>query len=97
MTKSYEKDKRFLENEKKQRISFLQYSPLSNTAVNNTNKNLESTSNNTCPSREQTLKVQTGYRKIDKIQKNWDSQPTKHLENRYNLDHQLTKIPPYQI
>ena len=72
MTKAYEKDKRFLETEKERCISFHQTSPLLNTAVNNTNKNFESNSNKTCHGREQTHNVQTGYRKIDKIQKNWD-------------------------
>ena len=63
MTKAYEKDKHFLETEKKQHISFHQTSPPLNTAVNNTNENLESTSSKTCPSREQTRTVQTGYQK----------------------------------
>ena len=85
MTKAYEKDKRFCETEKEQHIFFHQTSPPPNTAVNDTNENLESTSSKTCPSREQTHNVQTGYRKIDKIQKNWDCQPTKHREKRYNL------------
>ena len=49
MTKAYEKDKRFLETEKERRISFYQTSPPPNTAVNDTNENLESTSNKTCP------------------------------------------------
>ena len=85
MTEAYEKDKRFLETEKKQHIYFHQTSPPLNTAVNNTNENLESTSSKTCPSREQTRNVQTGYCKIEKIQKNLDRQPMKHSEKRYNL------------
>ena len=96
MTKAYEKDKRFLETEKERRISFYQTSPPPNTAVNDTNENLESTSNNTCPSTEQTRNVQRGYRKIDKIQKNWDCQLTKHREKRYNLrssTYQNTTLP----
>ena len=85
MTKVYDKDKRFLESEKEWRISFHQASQPLKTAVNDTNENLESTSNKTCPSREQTCNVQTGYQKIDKIQKNWDCQPTKHCEKKNNL------------
>ena len=69
MTKVYEKDKRFLETEKVRRIPFNQTSPPPNTVVNDTNENLESTSNKTCHNREQTLNVQTAYQKIDKIQK----------------------------
>ena len=59
MMKAYEKDKRFRETEKAQRIPFHQTSPLPNIAVNDTNKNLESTLNKTCHSREQTRHVQT--------------------------------------
>ena len=59
MMKAYEKDKRFRETEKEQRITFHQTSPLPNIAVNDTNKNLESTLNKTCHSREQTRHVQT--------------------------------------
>ena len=59
MMKAYEKDKRFRETEKEQRIPFHQTSPLPNIAVKDTNKNLESTLNKTCHSREQTRHVQT--------------------------------------
>ena len=85
MAKAFEKDKRFLETEKERCISFHQTSPPLNTAVDDTNENLESTSNKTCPGREQTHNVQTGYRKIHKIQKDWECQPTKHRKKRYNL------------
>ena len=67
MAKAFEKDKRFLETEKERCISFHQTSPPLNTAVDDTNENLESTSNKTCTGREQTHNVQTGYRKIHKI------------------------------
>ena len=77
MTKAYEKDKRFLETQQEQRIHFHETSPQPNTAVNNTNENLESTANKTCHSRKHTRNVQTAYRKI---QKNWDREPTKHYE-----------------
>ena len=53
--------KRFLETGKVGCIPFNQTSPLPNTAVNDTNENVESTSSKTCHSREQTLKVQTAY------------------------------------
>ena len=69
MTKAYEKDKCFLETEKVRCIPFNQTSPTPNTAVNDSNKIFESTSNKTCHSREQTLNIQTSYRKTDKIQK----------------------------
>ena len=85
MTKAYEKYKRFLETEKVRHIPFNQTSPPPDTAVNDTNENVESTSNKTCHSREQTLHVQTAHWKINKIQKNWDHQPMKHREKRYNL------------
>ena len=66
MTKAYEEDKRFLETEKKRRIPFHKTSSVPTTAVNNTNKNLESTANKTCHSREQTRNVQTAYQKLTK-------------------------------
>ena len=46
-TKAYEKEKRFLETEKVRRIPFNQTSPPPNTAVNDTNETLESTSKKT--------------------------------------------------
>ena len=52
MTKAYEKDKRFLETEKVRRIPFNQTSPPPDTAFNDTNENVESTSNKTSHSRE---------------------------------------------
>ena len=61
MAKAYEKEKRFFETEKEQHISFHQTSLPPNTAVNDTNENLESISNKTCPSRQQTRNVQTCY------------------------------------
>ena len=85
MAKAYEKDKRFLETEKKRHTPFHQTSPPPNTAVNDTNEKLKSTSNKTCHIREQTRNVQATYRKTDKIQKNGDRQPTKHREKGYNL------------
>ena len=85
MTKAYEKHKRLLETEKVRRIPFNQTSPPPDTAFNDTNENVERTSNKTSQNQEQTLNVQTAYRKINKIQKNWDRQPTKHREKRYNL------------
>ena len=36
-------------------------------------------------SREQTWNLQTTYLKIAKLQENWDRQPTKRSEKRYNL------------
>ena len=65
--------------------TFHQTSPPPNTAVNDTNEKLKSTSNKTCHIREQTRNVQATYRKTDKIQKNGDRQPTKHREKGYNL------------
>ena len=59
MTKAYEKDKSFLETEKRRHIPFNQTLPRPNTAVNDTNENVESTSNKTCYSREPRLNVQT--------------------------------------
>ena len=44
MTKAYEKDKRFQESEKKQRLTFHQITPLTTTTFKSTNKNLESIS-----------------------------------------------------
>ena len=73
MTKTYEKDKRFLETEKERRIRFHQNSPRPNTTANNINENLESTSNKTCHSREETRNVQTDYQKIDKYKKKFDN------------------------
>ena len=70
MTKVYEKDKRFLETEKVRRIPFNQILPPPDTAVNDINENVESTSNKTSHSKVQALNVQTAYRKINKIQKN---------------------------
>ena len=55
MAKAYEKDKRFLETEKVRHIPFNQTSPPPDTTVNDTNENVESTSNKTCHSREQIL------------------------------------------
>ena len=69
MTKAYEKDKSLLETEKEQRIYFHQTSQPRKTAVNDTNENLESSSNKTCPGREQTCNVQTGYQKLTKYKK----------------------------
>ena len=57
--KAYKKDKRFRKTEKEQRIPFHQTSPMPKIAVNDTNENLESTSNKTCHSKEQTRNVQT--------------------------------------
>ena len=57
LTKAYENDKRFLKTEKEQHIPFYQTSPPPNTTVNDTNENLESTSNKTCDSREETRNV----------------------------------------
>ena len=67
MTKTYEKDKQFLEPEKEQHIPFLQTLSPSTTTVNDINKNLESTTTKTCHSREQFRNVQTTYQKTDKI------------------------------
>ena len=58
MMKAYEKDKHFRKTQE-QRIPFRQTSPLPNIAVNDANKNLESTSNKICHIREQTRNVQT--------------------------------------
>ena len=69
MTKAYEKDKCFPETENVRCIPFNQTSPTPNTAVNDSKKIFESTSNKNCHSREQTLNIQTSYRKTDKIQK----------------------------
>ena len=91
MTKTYDKDKRFLETEKEWRIPFHKILSPRNTAVNDTNVNLESNSKKTSHSREQTHNARTAYRKIYKTQKNWDHQPTKHHEKRYNL-----RLPTYQ-
>ena len=85
MTKAYEKEKPFLETQKERRIPFHRTPSPPTTAVNDTNKNLESTRNKTWHGREQTRNVQTAYRKTDKIQKSWDHQPTKHRKKRYNL------------
>ena len=82
MVKAYEKDKRLLGTEKERSIHFQQTSPSPHIAVNDTNKNLESTSNETCHSREQTRNVETGYHKIGKVKKTWDHQPRKHRERR---------------
>ena len=57
-------------------------SPPPNFALNHVNKNLESTSNETCHCREQTCNVQTAYQKIDKIQK---TKINLRYEKRYNL------------
>ena len=43
---------------------------------------MESISKETCHSREQTCNVLTTYQKIDKVQKLWDCQVTKHREKR---------------
>ena len=67
MTKAYEKDKRFLETEKERRIFFHQTSPPSNTAVKDTNKNLKSTSNKTCPNRAQTRNLVMSKQVIEKL------------------------------
>ena len=67
MTKTYEKDKQFLELEKEQHIPFLQNLSPSTATVNDINKNLESTTTKTCHSREQFRNVQTAYRSTDKI------------------------------
>ena len=75
----------FLESEEERRILSHQISSLSNTVVNDTIQNLESTSKKTRHSREQTRNVQPAYRKINKLQKNWDWQPRKHRRKRYNL------------
>ena len=61
MTKAYEKDV-FLKLRRSNTYAFIP-------AVNDTNKNLEGTSNKTCPSKEKARNVETGYQKIDKIQK----------------------------
>ena len=95
MTKAYEKDKCFPETEKERRIPIYQISPPITTAVNDTNENLGSISKKTCHSREQIRNVQITYRKIEKVQKNWDRQPTKYCEKCQ--DHELIKTPPYQI
>ena len=60
MTKAYEKDKPFLENEKR-RIPFHQISPLTTSAVNDTNKNLKFISNKICDSSEQSRNIQRSY------------------------------------
>ena len=66
MTKAYEKDKRFLQTEEVRRIPFNQTSPPPDTAFNDTNENVESTSNKTSHSREQTLiEKLTKYKKTE--------------------------------
>ena len=52
MTKAYEKDKRFQESEKKQRLTFHQITPLTTTTFKSTNKNLESISIRACYNKE---------------------------------------------
>ena len=52
MTKAYEKEKPFLETQKERRIPFHRTPSPPTTAVNDTNKNLESTTNKTCHGRE---------------------------------------------
>ena len=46
---------------------------------------MENISNKTCYSKQQTRIVQTTYQKIDNVQRNWNRQPTKHYDKRYNL------------
>ena len=82
ITKAYEMDKRFLKTEKERCIPFYQTPSPPTIAVNDTNKNLESTTYKTSHSREQTRNDQTTYRKTDKTQKNCDRQPTKHRKKR---------------
>ena len=63
MTKVYKKDEGLFETETERHIPFHQISTPPNTVVNNINKNLESASNKTCHSREQTCNDQTAYEK----------------------------------
>ena len=63
MTKVYKKDNRLLETETEEHIPFHQTSQPPKTVVNNINENLESASNKTCHSREQTRNDQTAYKK----------------------------------
>ena len=96
MTKVYKKDNRLLETETERHIPFHQTSQPPNTVSTISTKIWKVLQTRHATVESKLAMTKQLIKKIDKLQKNWDRQPTKHCEKRHNLrslTYQNTTLP----